>query len=612
VKTPLRRLLAIAVITSLAAVVLTMSASARPTGSQAIQKGGILKLGWETGFDNMSNGFDPTGEYLGDAFGIHSNLLTRTLVGYRHTGGPSGNQLVPDIATKVPRPTNGGKTYTFTLKKNIKFGPPVNRAVVAQDFVTALNRVASPKDGAQYAFYYSVIQGWDAYGKGKAKKISGISTPNASTLVIKLTRPTGDFLMRMAMPAAAPMANEVTKCFAGQPGKYGRNIVSTAGYMFKGSDSLDISSCAALKPASGFDGKSLMHLVRNPSYVQSTDPYRKNYADEIMFIVNSSATDIYNKIEAGQLHLAAASSIPPQIGAKYSTRADLKQYLKIDPGDRTWYLTMNLTQPPFDDLKVRQAMNWVMDKAGLQQAWGGAYLGAIAHHMIPDSIFQNQLADYKPYATPGNRGSVAKAKAVLKGSKYDTNGDGTCSAPACKNVLMIADVRQVDPKMTAVIEQAAAKIGITFTVRATSSAYPTIQTPAKNTPFAERPGWGKDYADALTFFTPLFDGRTIIANGNVNYSLVGITPAQCKALKVTGNCTNVPNINKRLDACAVLSGQPRISCYANLDKYLTEKVVPWVPWLNGNVARVIHKSVTHYQFDQFSTTPAWSNIAIQS
>ena len=72
----------------------------------------------------------------------------------------------------------------------------------------------------------------------------------------------------------------------------------------------------------------------------------------------------------------AISSIPAQVGAKYNTDPSLKQYLHINAGDRIWYLTMNLTQPPFDDVHVRKAMNWIIDKAALQQAWGGAYLGA--------------------------------------------------------------------------------------------------------------------------------------------------------------------------------------------------------------------------------------------
>ena len=456
---------------------------------------------------------------------------------------PLGNKIVPDIATAVPAPTNGGKTYTFHLKSGIKFSPPVNRAVTSKDFATAMERIANPKNGAQYSFYYTVIQGWDAFAKGKAKTISGIKTPNASTISFTLTRPTGDFLYRMAMPATGPLPAEVTKCFEGQPGKYANDLISTAGYMYKGLDSVDISSCKAMKPAEGFQPLSLIDLVRNPNYSQSTDKYRKNYADEVQFIVNSSATDIANKVEAGQLDLWTGS-IPPQVLRKYATTPSLKPYFHLDAGDRTWYLTMNLTAAPFDDIHVRKAMNWIMDKTALRQAWGGPTTGTIANHIVPDTLFNFQLQEYAPYKTPGDHGSVAKAKAAMKGSKYDTNGDGTCSASACKNVLLISDTRAVDPGIVSTMEQDAKKIGITFKVRQINGAYPTIQTPSKNIPIAERPGWGKDYADPLVFFSPLFDGRTIIPNGNTNYSLVGITPAQCKTLKVTGNCTNVPSVDK--------------------------------------------------------------------
>ncbi len=462
-------------IVAIATVVLTVGASAHPANSQTIKAGGTLNVGWENNFADMSDSFDPTGEYLGDAWGILSGLMVRNLVSYQHVAGPAGNVIVPDIATSVPKPTNGGKTYTFHLKTDIKFSPPVNRAVTSADFVTALDRLANPKDGGEYAFYFNVIKGWDAYAKGKASHISGISTPNKSTIIFNLTQPAGDFLYRLTLPAASPMPAEVMKCFQGKPGAYGRDIVSTAGYMFKGEDQVNISSCAAIKPASGFDGLSMMDLVRNPN--AAPDAYRHNYADEVRFLTDANSTDIYNKIEAGTLD-TAISSIPAQVGAKYNTDPSLKQYLHINAGDRIWYLTMNLTQPPFDDVHVRKAMNWIIDKAALQQAWGGAYLGPIANHMIPDSVFSNQLADYKPYGTAGDHGSVSKALAAMKGSKY-ANSSGMCTAAACKNVLMVADVRSVDPKMVAVIQQDAAKIGITFTVRSTSAAYPTIQTPVE-------------------------------------------------------------------------------------------------------------------------------------
>ena len=68
--------------------------------------------------------------------------------------------------------------------------------------------------------------------------------------------PTGDFLKRMGMPATGPQPAEVTKCFEGKPGKYGQDLISTAGYMIQGIDQVNISSCAGVKPASGYDGQT--------------------------------------------------------------------------------------------------------------------------------------------------------------------------------------------------------------------------------------------------------------------------------------------------------------------------------------------------------------------
>jgi len=271
---------------------------------------------------------------------------------------------------------------------------------------------------------------------------------------------------------------------------------------------------------------------------------------------------------------------------------------------------MNLTQPPFDDLHVRKAMNWVIDRAALRQTWGGPTAGAVANHIVPDTLFDNQLADFAPYATPGDHGSVAKAKAAMKGSKYDLHGNGMCSSPKCKNVLMIADTRGIDPGMVATIEQDAKKIGITFLVRSVNGAYPVIQTVAKNIPLAERPGWRKDYADPSTFFNPLFDGRAIIPTGNTNYSLVGITPAQCTALHVTGDCTNVLSVNAQLDTCSPLTGPARMSCYENLDRTMMTKIVPWVPYLWSNTTHITSTNVTQWAFDQFGGSIGYAHVAV--
>src|SRR5919198_4807384 len=164
-----------ATVAALAVGVWATVGTAAPTKKSTAHVGGTYRVGWESEF-GWTDAFDPTGEYLGNAWAIYSNLLVRTLVGYNHVAGAAGNKVVPDLATSVPKPTNGGKTYTFHLKSGIKFGPPVNREITSKDVAYAMQRLANPKDGAQYAFYYTVIKGWGAGASGKAQMISGITT----------------------------------------------------------------------------------------------------------------------------------------------------------------------------------------------------------------------------------------------------------------------------------------------------------------------------------------------------------------------------------------------------------------------------------------------------
>ncbi|HEX7070276.1 MAG TPA: hypothetical protein VF190_05705, partial [Rhodothermales bacterium] len=74
------------------------------------QKGGTYTVGYENSFGFTDN-FDPTGEYLGEAWGIMTNLLVRPLIGYQHLAGAAGNKLIGDLAQSVPTPTDNGLTY---------------------------------------------------------------------------------------------------------------------------------------------------------------------------------------------------------------------------------------------------------------------------------------------------------------------------------------------------------------------------------------------------------------------------------------------------------------------------------------------------------------------
>lgn len=569
------------------------------------QKGGTLRLA-TTDF-GFTNAFDPTGEYLGLAHGYYSNLLARNLVGYRHLPDAAGNELVPDLAEAVPEPSADGLTYTFKLKQGIKFGPPLNREITSKDITFALERIGTPSLAAQYAFYYDVIEGMADFKSGKAKTISGVQTPDDKTITIKLTQPTGDFLYRMAMPAAQAMPKEVAGCFT-KAGDYGRYIVSSGPYMLEGADKQNAASCSTLKPLPGFDPTKRLSFVRNPSYDPATDDpeNRSAYVDAITIDINTNLQDIFDKIKLGQLD-GSPDTPPNTVIAEYAQDESLKSNLHVFSGDRTWYITMNVTRAPFDDVNVRKAVNFVMDKAAIQQAWGGETAGAIAKHIIPDSVYGGKFpADYDPYPF-----DEAKAKEAMKASKYDTNKDGVCDAAACNEVFHIS--RNVDPwaKFNPVIAESLAKIGIKVSTRElpTSNAYTTIQTVSRNVPIASNAGWGKDFADPSTFAV-LFQSATIIPTGNSNYSLIGLTAQQAADLKVTVPAGGVPSVDADIAACEPKIGDDRTNCWIAFDKKLMDEVVPWVPYLFANSVEVTGPAVTQYVFDQNSGEMAFSHIAV--
>jgi peptide/nickel transport system substrate-binding protein len=317
-------------------------------------KGGTLRVQTEA-FEWTGN-FDPTGEYLGTAFGFYTNMLVRTLMGYRHSGGAEGNELVPDLADSEPEVSEDGKTYTYTLRDGVTFGPPLSRQVTSKDVYYAFKRIGTESIVAQYGFYYTVIEGMAEFTAAggltkKGNEISGIETPDDKTITFHLTQPTGDFNYRVGMPAAGPIPEEVAGCFT-KAGEYGRFVISTGPYMIEGSDALDASSCKTLKPIKGFNPNQQLILVRNPDYDQSTDEFRSNYVDRLEMTLNTNAEDIFNRIKNGTVE-AEIAGIPPEVAREYTQSEDLQDRLRIESGDRTWYITMNLTQPPFDDVLVR-------------------------------------------------------------------------------------------------------------------------------------------------------------------------------------------------------------------------------------------------------------------
>ncbi len=586
-----------------------------PATTQA-DKGGTYRTAIESfGF---TGAFDPTGEYLGAAWGLYSDLLLRTLMTYKHIEGVDGDALVPDIAESNPDVSADGLTYTFRLKSGVKFGPPLDRDVTSKDIEYAFERINTKSLVAQYGFYYNgVIVGMTGQEK-KPAPVEGIETPDDSTIILHLEKPTGDLLYRLAMPATAPIPEEVAGCFD-KAGDYGRYMISSGPYMIAGEDALDATSCETLKPISGFDPTKELTIVRNPNYDPATDSpeVRSNNIDGVNVVINTNTDDIFQKIQAGELDGSWASTPPAPVEQAYLTDPELKGLLHSDPGDRTWYITMNMLTPPFDDINVRRAVNYAIDKQALQKAWGGPPHGDIATHIMPPTVLDFGGEEYDPYATPNEGGSADLAKQEMAKSKYDTDQDGVCDSAVCDNLVFMNRSSPPQVDMTPSIVDSLSSIGISLKVREldSSTCYTTIQTVKNLVPISACPGWGKDYADPSTFAV-LFDSSGISCEGQIDYSEMGMDDAKAEECGVKAEFDKVkdsiPNADADIARCNALTGDDRTSCWIQLDKDLMTKYIPWVPYLWSTNFTVVGPSVTTYVYDQFSTTISWCHIAVNN
>ncbi len=578
-----------------------------------IRRGGIYRVGVST-FGNTDS-LDPTGEYGIPGWGV-LDALQRTLVTFRFAPGAAGTELVPDLATTVPQPSTDGLTYTFHLKSGIKFGPPLNREITSSDIAYAFERINAKPLVAQYGFYFDgVIQGMT----GKAptpEPISGIDTPDPSTIVFHLTRPTGDFLYRLTLPATAPIPAEIAKCFP-TAGGYGRDLVASGPYMIDGSQNIDPTSCSTIKPVSGFDPARFLTLVRNPSYDPATDRQsgRKAYVDGIEITIDTSIPDIFEKVQTGALDASWYDLPPATILQRYLSDPNLRPHVYSFPNGNVQFISMNLTHPPFDDIHVRKAVNYIIDKAALQQSWSGSISGQIATHIVPPFVFHGQMSEtFDPYATPNEAGSLQKAMAEMKLSKYDPKQDGKCDVAACKNLVLINQNIPPWTTMEPFVVQDLAKIGIEVKPREleTGAAYNTVQRVANDVPISMNANWAYDYVDAYTYLFPMFDSQSISANGNPNTSLTGLTPEMAKQLGISYPAGGVPSVDSKIAVCEAQSGATRAACWASLDKYLMEDVVPYVPYLWSNVIVITGNDVTHFEADPISQGTTFTQVAVSN
>lgn len=599
--------------------------SASPSGGVQPKKGGTLQIATN---EDVFGHFDPQQEYFQESFAFYRCCLLRTLLSYNGLDAEhKGNLVFPDLASATPTVSSDGLTWTFHIKAGLHYAPPLQSVeITTPDIVRALLREGDPNVPAGYPFYYDVIQGFSDYSSGKAKTISGLSTPDPHTLVVKLTQPTGDLGYRFALPATAPIPPNPSDPSAplgvaqGHDENYGSYMVASGPYMWEGSQNLNFSLPPnKQQPVAGLQPGKSWSLVRNPSWSQ--DSLRPAYVNAIQVAISpgSSTSDLDKKVQNNEIDTVFQNGIPPDILQTYQTNPDLKPLMHVNPSPGNYYISLNLGTPPFDDIYVRKAVQYAIDKAALQRIEGGPIASPIATHFVPDSLLTTSngtalLKNYNPYATPGNKGAddpagLALAKKEMAQSKYGSP-DGMCTASVCKNVIALGGNTGQGPAFNAQVKQNLAAIGITLNVKELngSAIYAKILDPANKIPVALTPGWLQDYPDAFTFFYLVTYGPNILAQGNSNYTMIGATPAQMK--KYGYSVTTVPSMDAQIKQCMPLSGDPRIQCWANADKYLMESIASIVPWNFSNTVNIVSTRVVNYTFSVFDSQTAYDHVAL--
>jgi peptide/nickel transport system substrate-binding protein len=380
------RVLALAAVVALAATACNAnnsdsSPSSSPTG---FHQGGTLTIyssSTEQSFDPAtSQSLAITSQGL-----VHRRLTTWDI----EPGQPP--KVVPDLATDTGVPSEGGRVWTYTLKKGLKLsdGSPVT----SQDIKYGLERSFAPELSGGLGYHKTLLVGGEKYtGPYDGKELSSIETPDARTIVFHLNTPYGDWPWIASMPAFAPVPQSADK----NPATYGNHPVASGPYMVE-SD----------KP-----GQDVV-LKRNPDWDKGTDPVRLGGPDSIVFKLGMDDTTAAQQLisDTGDATDAfGAGFVPPAQLKQITSNADAKQRLALSNPGALEYLAINTRRPGLGDLKVRQAIEYAVDKRAFQLAAGGTQGGDLATTLITPGIPGRQ--DYDLYSAPES-GDVAKAKQLL-------------------------------------------------------------------------------------------------------------------------------------------------------------------------------------------------------
>ena len=367
-------------------------------GTATSHRGGTLRI---VGSATLHPSIEPT-EYFLATWQVM--IMTNDgLVAFKRVGGAAGAAIVPDLATALPSPTDGGRTYTFQLRRGLRYsnGVPVR----ASDVLRALQRgyqveSADTRGTPAIPDYYDVIRGGAACRKQWPKPCdlgAGIVADDTTgTVVFHLTKPDAEFLDKLALPFAdaippgVPDSTVVT-----------HPIPATGAYM-----------------VSSYSATSGMTLVRNPRFREwSAAAQPDGFPDRIEYrwgLSPAEQTRAVRENRADWMNGNPPNAEVPILTTQFAGRVHPFQ------SKQTFYLALNTAMAPFDDIRVRKAVQYAIDRKTVLDLYGGPERGRITCQFLPPNF--PGYVPYCPYtvdANPSGQWSapdLSRAKALVAAS----------------------------------------------------------------------------------------------------------------------------------------------------------------------------------------------------
>jgi ABC-type transport system substrate-binding protein len=396
-----------------------LSANQNASGSPVL--GGTLQV---EGSTDLSAAADPQGEYETIGYTLE-RAYTRQLLSYpASTDLTKAEALVPDAAASMPTVNSDGLTYTFTLRSGLVWNTSPPRPVTSEDFKRGVLRNCDPTlaPNGNPGYYIATIAGFKSFctafeasnpSESPAARatainnaaVSGIQTPNDTTIVFTLTQPATDFDSIIALPFASAAPVEYLKYTPLAPGN---TLYSDGPYYI-----------------SKYNVGHEIVLSRNPQWSQTTDAIRHQYVKEIDVKLDlagsAAATEVQQDLSAGTADLEWNTNVPPaDIQGLESPSWNPQLGAFPAPGTTNPYLVFNVQSPnsagALGNVKVRQALEYAIDKVAINKIYGGASLNEPLNQVIAPGA--EGYVPFNDYAANNNRGDPAKCKSLLKAAGY--------------------------------------------------------------------------------------------------------------------------------------------------------------------------------------------------